>query len=354
MASVTERNGKFLVRVTRKGYPQINRTFAAKRDALAFARCAEGDMDRGTYKANAGERVTFRSLLERYRESITPTKRGYVEEGQRIAAMLKPESAAAPLLGKLAAQIKATDVAAWRDRRCGEVAPATVVREWQVLAHVVTVARREWGYEGLESPFSNVRKPEVRNSRERRVSPEELEAICAASGSAELATLIRLAVETGARRGELLGLAWKDIDLCKRVATLRQTKNGEVRQIPLSPTAVTLLQEIPVRHIRQVFSLRPDSVTQAFRRSAERARKSYESRCRTEGVKPDPLFLVGLRPHDARHEACSRLAERGFSTMELAAVSGHKTLQLLNRYTHLRAEDLAIKLAVTASGGHAK
>jgi integrase len=72
-----------------------------------------------------------------------------------------------------------------------------------------------------------------------------------------------------------------------------------------------------------------------------RARNDYENECKTKKIEPDPRFLVGITFHDLRHEATSRFFEKGLNPMQVAAITGHKTLQMLKRYTHLKAEDLA-------------
>lgn len=350
MASIVKRGDKYLVRVTRKGQPQANKSFASRRDAEAWAATVEGDIARGVYRRNVGDRITFRELLERYLAEVTPTKRGAVEEAGRIAFMLNGDSTAGPMLGKTVAALSAPDVVKWRDTRGKVVAAATLLREWAILSHCLETARLEWGYADLMNPFKGVRKPAVRNQRNRRIAPDELDAICTASGSDELALIVRLAVETGARRGELLSLTWANVDLKRATAQLLdgETKNGHGRTLPLSPAALGLLRTMPRRLDGRVFSLRPDSVSQAFRRAVARARKDYETQCKASGVVVAPSYLIGCKFHDSRHEACSRLAERGFSTLEIASVSGHRTLQLLSRYVHLSPENLARKLAATA------
>lgn len=95
----------------------------------------------------------------------------------------------------------------------------------------------------------------------------------------------------------------------------------------------------------QVFGVTESLVAQAWGHAVARARRQYEKDCEKSRKKPDAAFLVDLRFHDLRHEATSRLFERGvFDSMEVASITGHKTLQMLKRYTHLRAEDLAKKL----------
>jgi integrase len=103
-------------------------------------------------------------------------------------------------------------------------------------------------------------------------------------------------------------------------------KNGEARTVPLSSRAVATLEALPRNLDGRVFGATYEGIHQAFVRACRRA------------------DIEGLRFHDLRHEAISRLAEHGLSIQELQAISGHKTMQMLVRYTHLRAENLALKL----------
>ncbi|KIM00530.1 Shufflon-specific DNA recombinase [Paramagnetospirillum magnetotacticum MS-1] len=141
--------------------------------------------------------------------------------------------------------------------------------------------------------------------------------------------MIILAIETGMRRGEQLSMRWADIDLDRRVVHLSMTKNGSPRDVPLSTLAVETLRGLYAasdRHPEVVFNVSPNAVRLAWNRLRIRA-----------GI-PDINF------HDLRHEGVSRLFEKGFDMMEVATISGHKTLSMLRRYTHLRAEDLAQRL----------
>ena len=139
--------------------------------------------------------------------------------------------------------------------------------------------------------------------------------------------LVELALETAMRRGELLSLRWEYVDLTRRVAYLPMTKNGDSRSVPLSTGAVKILQSLPRNLDGQVFPIEAQTVAAAFMKAVKRA-----------GVK-DFHF------HDLRHTAITNLAGKLSNVIELSAVSGHKTLSMLKRYTHLKAEDLAKKLA---------
>lgn len=347
MASITKRGNVWRVRIVRKGFETLSKTFKLKADAERWAASIEGDIAKGTYRRNPGAKVTLGELLQRYGDEVTPHKRGADVERYRIASLQTRGNPAHKLMVKLAGDITAADVAAWRDKRAKSCSASTLQKEFALVQHCVKVAAAEWGFDGLNNPFQGVRRPKVSNARDRRVSDAEIAAIIDATESAELASLVRLALATAARRGELLSLEWRDIDLTRKVAVLRaaNTKNGHSRQLPLSPAALEVLRSMP-RDIQggRLFALQPHSVSQSFRRAVERARARY-----VEAGGADPHFLCDLHFHDLRHEACTRLAELGLSAFELSAVSGHRTLQLAARYCHMQADKLADKLSSLAS-----
>lgn len=131
------------------------------------------------------------------------------------------------------------------------------------------------------------------------------------------------------RLGEILSMTWANLNAINRVANLPITKNGAPRQVPLSTEALKILLKQP-RHLtdsRIFWSWkRSDSFEHAWQRAVTRAE------------------ISDFRFHDLRHEATSRFFERGFDMMEVAAITGHNTLQMLKRYTHLRASDIAQKI----------
>jgi len=232
------------------------------------------------------------------------------------------------------ATLQSKHVASYRDDRLREgKAGATVIKELSSLAHVIDTAIRDWGLPLQVNPVRLVRRPAAGRGRDRRLSADEevkLQAACLKSGAPLLRFMMTLALETGMRLGELLTLEWQHVDLTVRVATLTDTKNSEARQVPLSTRAVEAFTGIP-RHLtnRRVFWRwsRRDSFENAWRRTVEKA------------------GIVDFRFHDLRHEATSRFFEKRFNMMEVAAITGHKTLQMLKRYTHLKAADLAVRLA---------
>jgi integrase len=120
------------------------------------------------------------------------------------------------------------------------------------------------------------------------------------------------------RRGELLRLTWEDVDLDLRVAHLDMTKNGSKRDVPLSSEAITLLRSLPHDISGNLFPI-----------TAAALRGLWNRACRRAGI-------TDLHFHDLRHEATSRFFEKGLNVMEVATITGHKDLRMLQRYTHWR------------------
>ncbi|MEJ2630757.1 MAG: site-specific integrase [Acidihalobacter sp.] len=356
MASISERNGRWRARVRRHGVVTTE-TFRNKTDAEAWARKQESDVERGLWRDNTeAERTALITCLKRYQNEVTAHKRGAVQEAS-IIGILKGEA----LATKAMAKVRSADVSAMVDswRRDG-YAQATIARRLAVLSHVFEHAARSWSMEALANPVRLVKLPPLRNGRERRVSDAEIDAVCKATGSDILPHIVRLAVETAMRRGELVGIQWRDVDLARRVIHIRTTKNGYPRDVPLSSRAVALLEPLKAEHDKKqeereastpketdkedrLFAVRDDAVTRAFDRAAERARAAYVADCEREGRPADAKHLLNLRFHDLRHEATSRLAAL-LGVHELAKVTGHRDLRMLMRYYHPSAEDLAAKL----------
>jgi len=281
-------------------------------------------MERGIFVSRTeAEATLIKDLLQRYMNEVLPTKRSEQSDKSRIKTLLEAFG------DYRLASLTSTQVATFRDRRLQVVGPQSVIHEINLLNRVLKTATMDWGIAlpgGL--PTSQVRKPTKPRGRDRRVEEEEITKILAATESTELRTIITIAVEAGMRRNELASLMWDDIDLKKQTAHLPKTKTDVPRTIPLSKAAVAALKKLGPKSEGRVFSLQAESMSQAFERACAAHRAN----------------IAGLRFHDLRHEATSRLFEKGLNVMEVAAITGHKTLDMLKRYTHLRAEDLAKKL----------
>lgn len=347
MASFQERkNGSVTAKVRRNGITK-SATFATRSDAEAWARKVESEIERGRWHdSTEAERTTIAQLVSEYRKRVLPGLRG---RGVAPALNIIDEK-----LGKhTVARLTARHVASYRDERLKAVGVESVRKELGVLSKMLDIASKEWGITIPSNPVKNVSKPAPGRARDRRLLPgeqERIEVSLKKCRSTYLLPLFRLALETAARQGELLSMRWPHVDRGRRLVMLFDTKNGEDRAVPLSSAALAIFDGLP-RALRddRIFPVSSGLVAQAWGHAIARARRLYEKERLAAGDKPavvekDPM-LRDLHFHDLRHEALSRLAERGdLSVLELAAVSGHKTLQMLKRYTHLHAEDLAKKL----------
>ena len=354
MASITQRGDmQWQAKIRRKGFEPVSRTFSNKRDAEDWAKVVEAEMIRGAYIARgAAEKALLGDLIDRYLREVTPAKKNAKSEGE-ILARVKSK------FGDLAlAALQSSDVAKWRDELLATGKAASTVKHYQnALSCVVGRAMSEWGYALPSNPVRNVTPPPQPKGRDRRLLPGELDKIleeCRRYRNSVLEPIVRLALETAMRQGELFALNWENIDLNKSIARLLDTKNGEARTVPLSPTAVAILRaRLPETNGAKltalprglVFPANVAATRIAFMRAVERARAQYIKGCIESKIEPDPRYFSDLTFHDLRHEAASRLFEKGLDGFEVASITGHKTLAMLKRYTHLRAEDLAKKLA---------
>lgn len=316
--------GQYHVQIRKRGYPTQTKTFTKEADAKRWATIIESEMERGVFVSRTeAEATLIKDVIQRYATEVLPTKRSEQSDKSRIKTLLEAFG------DYRLASLTSSQVAKFRDQRLQVVGPQSVIHEINLLNRVLKAATLDWGIAlpgGL--PTSLVRKPTKPRGRDRRVSKTEISKILEATESAELHTIITLAVESGMRRSELASLKWEDVDLKKQTAHLPKTKTDVPRTIPLSKAAISSLKKLGTKNEGRVFSLQAESMSQAFERACE----------------PHRANISGLRFHDLRHEATSRLFEKGLNVMEVAAITGHKTLDMLKRYTHLRAEDLAKKL----------
>ncbi len=320
------------VQIRKKGYPSITKTFNTKSEAEGWAKVKESEMVRGVFVSSSeSERNTVAYIIDRFLKEFAPFHYTVREDGKEAwryqCARLKN------LIGQYSlAALDQKMVAQYRDDRLKVVSGSTVRKELYMLSKVLGFCEAEAGIAlPRGNPVAKIRLPSEGKSRERRLGDKEwkkFETECKKSRNTYLWPAVQLAVALGARQGELLGLQWKDVDKKRSFALLRDTKNGEDRAVPLSPKALAILDGLPRTLNGKVLPVQRMTLYHVFRAAVLRAK------------------IEDFTFHDLRHEALSQLAERGdLSVLELAAVSGHKTLQMLKRYTHLQAEKLAKKLA---------
>ena len=337
MASFHPRPGGWQAQVRRRGRAPVSRTFKTKADAQAWAHQTESEIARGVYRDRSqAERFTLGQVLTRYRTEITPLKKSADAEAGRIAVLLRH-----PITRIRLSDLRPSDFAAFRDQRLEKVTGSTVIRDLTLLSHAINVARKEWEI-GMDNPCTLIRRPKENKARKRRLSPKEelrllaelepnqrgAEGVWLPGGCRNpwMKPLVILAIETAMRRGELLQLDWADVFLDECFVRLHDSKNGHGRDVPLSKRAVTLLTELPGDRSGRVFPVTGEALKRSFIRAVERA------------------GLGDLHFHDLRHEATSRIAPKLGNVLELSAVTGHMSLQMLKRYFHPVASELARKL----------
>lgn len=373
MAYIEQRKNGWMAQVRRRGAPVISRTFDLKADAEAWAREMEREHQRGNFAALRADalRVTVGEAMDRYLAGPARQLKTCRDLTYRI------EAARGRFGALFLANVRGIDVSAWRDDliRRG-LSAQTVIHHLNALSSVFRYAERELSIDlPSGNPVRKIGKPSRGKPRDRRLRLGEFEALQA--DRPELLAFIVLAVETSMRRGELAALRWEHVNLARRTAHLPETKNGESRTVALSSLAVATLESLPRRIDGRVFPWKTaDGFSTAWKRHIRQARKTHVlARLRdaltAEGFdadaevralvykkrtpspraaallaqieKTDP-FLTDLHFHDLRHEATSRLFEKGLGIMEVASMTGHKSLSMLKRYTHVEAERLAQKL----------
>lgn len=334
MASIEKRKTKdgniiFRVKVRLKGFPEQNASFESLTDAKRWAQQTESAIrEERHFKTSEAKRRTLEEMIDRYIADILPHKPKNIKNRTLHLIWWKNE------LGKYTlADITPALIAEQRDKlargttnRGGFRSPSTVIRYMATLSHVFTIAIKEWGWLD-DTPMRKVTKPKEPRGRVRFLTDDErtrLLKICKESGSDYLYITVVLALSTGGRRMEILGLRWQDVDLVRGIITLHQTKNGDRRALALTGHALELMKEhAKIRHVNcdLVFPGKNFKTPIDVRTPWENALKKAE--------------ITDFKWHDLRHSCASYLAMNGASLAEIAEILGHKTLQMVKRYAHL-------------------
>jgi integrase len=330
MASIRKRGpAQWEARIRKRGWPVTCKTFDTKIQAEQWARQIESEMDRGVFISRAeAESTTLGEALGRYIQEYIPSLSDSQRETNRARAIQRRE-----LSARFLASIRGKDIADLiRERQAEGVGPNTIRLDLALLSRLFEVAASDWGMESLSNPVRKANKPRLPSGRSRRLEEGEQESLLAASPP-HFRAVVEFALETAMRREEIATLTWPQVDLKKRVLTLPKTKNGEARTVPLSPAALTILGKLP----------RAITGAPVFGMSKQAITKTMLTVCRRVGIE-------NLRFHDLRHEATSRFFEEtDLDVMEIRAITGHKAMQMLARYSHLRADRLSMRLSSVAA-----
>ena len=351
MATIREKSkGQWQVQIRRKGWPFQSGTFRTRKEAQAWARKTESEMDRGLFvDQTAARETTLADLVNAYIEGVTENRHSEnarVSERLRLERFLRTEK---ELCSFYIINLRPEHFEAYRDRRLkqrvsrgdnssvtrGTIAPSTVKRELNLLKRVIDYRRRWLGIQLNPVNAQDVKRPTVQDERDVRLSDEERGALmkaCREARNSLLAPFVELGFETGARRGNLLRLEWQDVNLRLGTALLRGMKNSRNpdkiinHTIGLTPRAVEILEALP-RADARVFPMTSNAMRKAFNYARKKA------------------GLTHFRFHDTRHERISSLFEAGWAMPQVMAQSGHRDPKSVMRYTNLSGDYLAKELA---------
>jgi integrase len=323
---------RYSAQIRIRGYTE-SKTFTTKTAAKSWAKKREVELkEKPHLAASEAHKHTLADAIDRYVQDHLPALSTSAQKNQRTQlnwwrqeyGHLSLEMLQAPVLAE------ARDRLLKRRKPDGSIyAPATTVRYLMGLGTVLRTAVKEWHWIP-SNPITDISKPKVENARVRFLSDEEIPRLldaCRESESAHLYTVVRMLLTTGARKMEILGLDWRDIDFATSIVTLRDTKNGDVRTVHLDGEVAEILQAR-----RGIAGLvfpgprkpsQPADITVAWRSALRRA-----------GIKDFHL-------HDLRHSHASFLAMEGVSPLEIATVLGHRQLSMVKRYSHLAPEHVA-------------
>jgi integrase len=339
MANIEKRisnDGKssYRVKIRLKGYPIQSATFERVTDAKKWAQQTESAIREGRhFKTTEAKRHTMAELIDRYIKNVLPTKPKAIRKQTALLQRWRSEIGSHAL-----ADVTPSLIAECRDKLAGEItlrgkprSMATVNRYMAALSIALTTAVKEWGWLD-DTPMRKVTKGKESRGRVRFLSDDErirLLKTCKESSNPYLYTVVVLALSTGMRQGEIMGLAWDVVDLNQGRAILHETKNGERRAVAITGHALELLKELSkVRRIdcNLLFPSRENA--------PQKPQKSMDLRTPWETT-VKKAELQDFKFHDLRHSAASYLAMNGASLAEIAEVLGHKTLQMVKRYAHL-------------------
>lgn len=341
MATIEERTTldgekRFRVVVRKKGRPAQRATFTRLTDARKWARQTESAIEEGRhFKTQEARRHTLAEMIDRYLKDVMPRKRLGTQGAQRTQLLWWKERLGAYTL----ADVTPALIAEARDHLLSEAtrkserrSPATTLRYIAALSHVFTVAMKEWGWVE-DNPCRKVTKPKEPAGRVRFLSEDERDRLltaCRESRQPALYDVVVLAMSTGMRRGEIMHLTWDAVDLDRGMILLapEKTKTGERRAVPLVGHALERMKaRARIRRIDTTY------VFAGTRKPGQKA-KPVDLQAAWIGAL-ERAGIEGFVFHDLRHTAASYLAMNGASIAEIAAVLGHKTLAMVQRYSHL-------------------
>lgn len=322
MATIRKlKSKKFLAEIRKLGQYK-SKTFTTKVQAMSWA--AETEQSLSTDTLVRGK--TLGGIFERYRDEISPHKKSYRTERNRLNKFMRH-----PLAIITLADIKQSHFYEWIQEALTSLKSSSVNRDLNLLSSVFEQGKR-WNWTDI-NPIRGIKRPKNPQPRDRRISEAEIKHIknallfdgeTVSEQRHEIAIAFLFALETAMRQGEIWAMEWTDVYLDKRFVRLPDTKNGTKRDVPLSMEAVRLLNLLN-RNKDKVFPSNQQSSATIFRRCLKLA------------------DIKALTFHDTRHEALTRLA-RKLDVLDLARMVGHRDPRSLMIYYNATAEEIAMRL----------
>ena len=313
---INKQGVSYRVQIRRKGFPNIFKTFAYKKDARLFVLKIEESV--GTHRAFTSK-MTFNTLVEMYLSNEYLGTKPQMQRS-RLKHWLNH-------MGDIPINdIDKEDITSGLENLSKELSNATINKYKKLVSVVFNYGIRELGL--LENPTRYIRSLPEKKGRTRYLSNNERERLfkaCRDSKWDKLYLLVLMAITTGARRGELLSLRWNNLDIDKQTAYVMTSKNGEPKVLPLTEGVIKELQRFSLIDNSLIFAseTKPDK-PYIFFKQWKRVRNEAE--------------LVDFRFHDLRHTTASYLAQNGATLLEIADVLGHKQIEVTKRYAHLCIE----------------
>lgn len=337
MGTIKARKGKsgstsYQALVRRRGHPPACKTFTRLTDAKRWVQDVESGFRTGHFvNQTEATKHTLGEAIDRYIEEELRRKPLSAKKQKSQLIWFKDQ------LGyKLLSEITPAAISKLKTSFLQQTTSKGTLRKgptWNryqaALSCVFQMCCGEW--EWVESnPVRRIKRERETAGRVRFLSDDErkrLLAVCKEDSNPALYPLVVLTLSTGMRRGEVRNLRWEDVDLKQGAIVLHKTKNSERRRVPVKGHALQLLRE----HAK----VRRLDINFVF--PGEHSRETgigwdysgrFESAVKKAGIE-DFVF------HDLRHSCASYLAMNGASLLEIAEVLGHKTMQMVKRYSHL-------------------
>ena len=325
MATIRRRNNKWQVIIRKDNFKIIYKTFILKEDAVKWARDTEVKIEQGLYQDHTLAKTTkLKDVLIQYRDKVSINKKGYEQEHYKINKVIRSD-----IGDKTLSQLTPLVLFEYIEQQKKLYTASTINKSITIINLALKFAERFLGIALNKNPLKFIKRLKESNFIGQVIEDFEETLLLKHAEFSKLywlKTAIILGIDCGLRRGEILKLKAEDINFKNSTAVLRDTKNGETREIGLSQRVIKEIKKLPITIDGKLFPCKRLDTFSFY----------YNQLQRWSGVKK--------RFHDTRHTFASRKATQGWSITEIAAQGGWKQLQVLKRYTHIKAEYLAKKM----------